>query len=273
MNRPVSKNSYNEELVSEAFSRQSALFDQINEENKLTMHLREIYRAEINRQATKGNSILELNCGTGIDSLYFARQGYQVLATDNAAGMLARLDDKIAQLKTPYLIATQKCSFSELGLLGDRKFDYIISNFGGLNCTADLEQVLLQFDALLNPGGKVTLVLMPKVCPWELVMALKGKFRTAFRRFRKDTPAHVEGTSFACYYYNPGYVVKALKQQFTLLTLKGIYITVPPEFYQGFIERYPKWYKLLKSVDQAICNYFPFNRTCDHYMITLQKKS
>lgn len=273
MSGPAYKNSQNEELVSEAFSRQSAIFDQINAENKLTLHLRDIYRAEINRQAAKESDLLELNCGTGIDSLYFATQGYRVLATDNAAGMLARLDDKIAQQETPLRIATKKCSFSDLHLLGDRKFDYIISNFGGLNCTADLEQVLAQFDALLNPGGKVTLVLMPKVCPWELVMALKGDFKTAFRRFRKDTPAHVEGTSFACYYYNPGYVIKALKQQFTLLTLKGIYITVPPEFYQGFVERYPKCYKLLRSVDRAIADYFPFNRTCDHYLITLQKKS
>jgi len=106
----------------------------------------------------------------------------------------------------------------------------------------------------------------------ELLMALKGKFRTAFRRLKKSAPAHIEGVHFSCYYYNPGYVIKALKKEFDVVTLKGVCITVPPEFYQGFVERYPQWFARLKKTDAAIGTHFPFNRCCDHYLITLQKK-
>jgi ubiquinone/menaquinone biosynthesis C-methylase UbiE len=260
----------NDQLVSRAFSNQSKIFDKLDRENKLTEHLRDIYRTEIDQQIKPGSRILELNCGTGIDTLYFAAKGHQILATDNAEGMLDKLSHKIndQHLKN---VTVQRCSFSELDQLGNQQFDYIISNFGGLNCTDNLAQVLHQFNSLLHEGGKVTMVIMPKVSPWELVMALKGDFKTAFRRFKQQTPARVEGVYFSVYYYNPSYVIKALKKEFRTLTLKGIYFAVPPEFYQNFVERYPKSYKWLQAVERRWSKYFPFTYCCDHYMITLQK--
>jgi ubiquinone/menaquinone biosynthesis C-methylase UbiE len=263
---------HNEELVSAAFSAQSVIFDQLNIENKLTHHLRDIYRTEVDTQIKPGSNILELNCGTGIDSIYFAGKGHKILATDNAEGMLAQLQHKIEEQHLEEKITTQRCSFLALYELGDKRFDYIISNFGGLNCTDDLNKVLLQFNDHLNEHGKVTLVIMPKISPWELVMALKGNFKTAFRRFKKNTPAHVEGVHFSVYYYNPSYVIKTLKKDFKVLTVKGIYFAVPPEFYQNFVERYPKMYRFLKAVERRLGNWFPFTYCCDHYMITLQKK-
>jgi ubiquinone/menaquinone biosynthesis C-methylase UbiE len=262
----------NDQLVSQAFSNQSKIFDLLDHENKLTEHLRNIYRAEIDSQIKPGSNILELNCGTGIDTLYFANKGHHILATDNAQGMLDKLSTKVDEQRLEKNITVQRCSFTELDQLGDQKFDYIISNFGGLNCTQDLSDVLRQFNHLLNEGGKITLVIMPKISPWELVMALKGKFKTAFRRFRKNTAAHVEGVYFSVYYFSPSYVTNALKKDFKRLTLKGIYFAVPPEFYQNFVERYPKLYKKLQGLERLLGNTFPFNRWCDHYMITLQKK-
>lgn len=263
---------HNEELVSAAFSAQSAIFDQINVENKLTDHLRDIYRSEIDTQINPGSNILELNCGTGIDSIYFAGKGHKILATDNAEGMLAQLNHKIEAQHLEEKITTQRCSFLALNQLGDQRFDYIISNFGGLNCTDKLDKVLLQFKEHLTDKGKVTLVVMPKMSPWELIMALKGNFRTAFRRFRKHTPAHVEGVHFSVYYYNPSYVIRTLKKDFDVLTVKGVYFAVPPDFYQNFVERYPKMYRFLKAVEHKLGDWFPFTYCCDHYMITLQKK-
>lgn len=263
----------NDQLVSQAFSLQSAVFDKLNNENKLTAHLRAIYREEILKQAKEHTCFLELNCGTGIDTLFFAHQGFRLLSTDIAAGMLNELDAKIREHHLEDLISTRQCSFNQLNSLGNQQFDYIISNFGGLNCTDRLDQVLDQFKTLLTKEGKATLVIMPTVSPWELIMALKGDFKTAFRRFKKDATAHIEGVHFSVHYYNPSYIKQHLKRDFNVLTLKGIYFAVPPEFYQGFVERYPRLYKFLQRVEQRLSNYFPFNIFCDHYMITIQKKS
>jgi ubiquinone/menaquinone biosynthesis C-methylase UbiE len=262
----------NAEKVSAAFSRQSAVFDKLDEGNKLAAHLRNIFRSEVLSQLPERGNILELNCGTGLDAVYFAGKGHRVLATDNSPGMLAELEKKVKRFGLEDRIRILRRSFDDLDLPADERFDHIISNFGGLNCSEDLRKVLSQFAPLLKKDGKVTLVIMPRVSPWELLMAFKGKIATAFRRFKKATPASIEGKTFMCYYYSPSYVIKALKKDFRVLTLKGIYITVPPEFYAGFVERYPKMYRLLSRIDNAVSGYFPFNRCCDHFMITLQKR-
>lgn len=261
----------NYEKVSEAFSKQSLVFDDLNAENKLSQYLRAQFRNEILTQLKPNSKILELNCGTGLDAIFFAEQGHRVLATDNASGMINELTAKITTNNLNELIQTQLCSFHHLDKIKDKKFDYIISNFGGLNCTKDLQAVLKQFSGLLNKGGKITLMIMPIICPWELIMILKGQFKTAFRRFRKDTPAHIEGVYFHCYYYNPSYIQRVLNKDFKQVTLKGICITVPPEFYQNFVERYPKLFKVLSEVDSVIGKFFPFTYCCDHYLITLEK--
>jgi ubiquinone/menaquinone biosynthesis C-methylase UbiE len=186
--------------VSQAFSKQSVIFDALYKENKLSEYLRSIVRNELLAQLKPNSSILELNCGTGMDAVYFAEKGHTVLATDNALGMLEQLDKKINEKGIKGDIKTLHCSFHNLHKIKNKNFDHIVSNFGGLNCTDNLEDVLQQLSPLLNENGKVTLVIMPKICPWELIMSLKGKFKTAFRRFKKHTPAHIEGVSFLCYY-------------------------------------------------------------------------
>jgi ubiquinone/menaquinone biosynthesis C-methylase UbiE len=262
----------NDQLISKAFSSQSFVFDKLNEENKLTGHLRDIYRKEIISQSLPDYQFLELNCGTGIDSIYLARKGFTLLSTDNSSGMIDVLNSKIRNRELENNIQTQLCSFNELYKLGDRKFNYIISNFGGLNCTKDLGEVLTQLKRLLKENGKTTLVIMPMVSPCELLLILKGDLKTAFRRFGKHTKAHIEGVHFSIYYYSPSYIIRRLKKDFDVLTLKGIYFAVPPEFYQGFVERYPRTYSFLQHIEKQLSNYFPFNRCCDHYLITLQKK-
>lgn len=262
----------NSQDVSEAFSKQAPVFDQLNAENKLSEYLRSVYRKELLIQLKPQSKILELNCGTGLDALFLAAQGHSILATDNAPGMLEQLDKKLVKTPLQNKVTTKQLSFHDIDTLQPKSFDHIISNFGGLNCSSDLQDVLKKMAPLLNANGKVTLMIMPKICPWELIMSLKGDFKTAFRRFKKNTPAHIEGTYFSCYYYNPSYVIKALEKEFKLLSLRGVFITVPPEFYQNFVERYPKLFAFLRKIDSVIGRFFPFNYCCDHFMITLQKK-
>lgn len=264
--------SNSEPLVDQAFSRQSVIFDALNTGNLLTAHLRDIYRQEVMQQAPAHASMLELNAGTGLDTFYFAAQGHKLLSTDLAAGMVNTLQQKAALHQLQDQVRVQQCSFHELHRLGNERFDHILSNFGGLNCSLRLDEVLQQFRSHLVPGGKATLVIMPKYSPWELVMALKGDFRTAFRRLRRQPVAHIEGVHFPLRYYSPRYVKRALGKDFKVLTLKGIYFAVPPEFYQGFVERYPRLYRLLQKTERLLSHYFPFHTFCDHYLVTVQKK-
>lgn len=255
-----------------AFSNQSDQFDGLDAGNPLSAHLRSIVRASVDKHLPPHAEILELNCGTGLDAFYFTSQGHRVVATDAAPGMIDRLKVKI-RLNPGVGIEPLVLSYHNIDELSGRTFDHVFSNFGGLNCTPDLADVLHKIPALLKKNGIATLVIMPRICPWELLMVLKGKFRTAFRRVSGKTVARVEGVPFYCYYYSPGYVKRHLRAQMEVVEIRGIYITVPPEFYAGFVERYPRLYRVLRRIDQAIGGTFPFNRCCDHFMITLRKRS
>ena len=81
------------------------------------------------------------------------------------------------------------------------QFDGAFSNFGGLNCVANLSQVAQDLARLVKPGGPVVLCLMSRSCLWEWVYYLgRLDFTKAFRRFRKGGVAaqFKNQTTFAC---------------------------------------------------------------------------
>lgn len=262
-----------EQQASAAFSKQAPVFDRIDEKNSLIVWMRDRVHKEVMSFVRKDDYLLELNCGTGIDATYFASQGIRVLATDNAPGMLEQLQEKTTAFDLEELISVRRCSFNNLEELGAaQQFDYVFSDFGGLNCTDRLDKVLSDIDRLLKPGGRFTLVVMPKVCPWEMAMFFRGYFKTAFRRFRKGgAGAKVEGLPFRCFYYNPRFIIRQMDNGYKLLGLKGLSITVPPPYIEHFVERHPKLFHTLERWENKLWDKAPFNRWCDHFIITMEK--
>jgi ubiquinone/menaquinone biosynthesis C-methylase UbiE len=265
----------NEQATAKAFSRQSLVFDDIYAANTIVHYKRGRVRAHMSKYLKPGSSILELNSGTGDDANYFAGQGHQIHATDISAGMQKQLCQKAAKLGLTSNITTELCSYTQLHILKNQgPFDAIFSNFAGLNCTDKLDGVLLSFGPLLKTGGTVTLVILPKFCLWESLLIFKGKFKTAFRRYfnPNGTSAHIEGTYFKCWYYNPSFIKKTLKDNFDVLDVEGLCTIVPPSYIEGFAEKYPRVYACLKAKEEALKNKWPWRAIGDYYIITLRKK-
>jgi ubiquinone/menaquinone biosynthesis C-methylase UbiE len=194
------------------------------------------------------SNILELNCGTGEDAIFFANKGHNILATDLSEGMLTQLKSKIRNGAYDNKISTAQCSFTTLDQLPAFEADHIFSNFGGLNCTGELAESLRQMDALLKPGGKITLVIISKFCLWETLLLFKGKFKTAFRRFNssKGRIANVEGTNFKCWYYNSAYI-KTHLNNYTVLAEEGLCTLVPPSYIENFAQSIQSFTVFLKE--------------------------
>jgi ubiquinone/menaquinone biosynthesis C-methylase UbiE len=221
------------------------------------------------------SNVLELNSGTGEDAVWFAQNGHAVHATDIAKGMQEQLQQKVKALNLQQRVTNELISFTQLqNLQQQKKYDYIFSNFAGLNCTGELDKVLQSFSGLLKAGGKVTLVILPKFCLWEFLLLFKGKFKTAFRRLfsRNGVTAHVEGENFTCWYYNPSFVLRQLREEFELLSIEGLCTIVPPSYIQGFAEKYPRIYNFLKMSENKWKAKWPWKFIGDYYIISLQKK-
>jgi ubiquinone/menaquinone biosynthesis C-methylase UbiE len=261
----------NIEQVSKAFSAQAEHFDSDEESNLILQWMREqVYRHEEEFLLLHSN-ILELNAGTGIDAVHFAQNGHSVLAIDNAPGMIRQLQNKISAYHLEDRIRSRLCSFTQLDALPAEQYDHVFSNFGGLNCIPNLQDVVPQLPRLLKPGATVTFVMMPRVCPWEIVQALRGKFQLAFRRFsRNGTSAHIDGHAFLSYYYSPSQIIKSFDHRFVLVRLRGLASLSPPPYYDTFPVKYPRIYKLLTRLDERYSTLPPMTKWADHFIITMK---
>lgn len=263
-------NNYN---IEKAFTHHSKNYDEVNEENKILKWMRNSIYNHVNKYLRVNDTILELNAGTGIDAVYFAKKGHKIHCTDISEGMLKKLEGKIKIEKLENLISIQLLSFSELDKIEGKTFDYLFSNFGGLNCTNNIKQVTSQFKSLLNKSGRLTLVILPKICPWELLLIFKGIFKTAFRRFNKNgVVANIDGYKFNTYYYSVSEIKKTLSDDFNILDTQGLASISPPPYLERFTNSFPKIYKKILFLDEKLSRIFPFNSWADHFIITAELK-
>ncbi len=149
----------------------------------------------------------------------------------------------------------------------------IFSNFAGLNCTGDLDKVMQSFPALLKPGGTVTMVILPGFCLWETLLALRGNFKTAFRRFNssRGVTANVEGVKFMCWYYKPSYIIKNMGKDYTLLSVEGLCSIVPPSYFENFPYKHPSLYKKMQALENKYKSNWPWKYCGDYFIISLRK--
>jgi ubiquinone/menaquinone biosynthesis C-methylase UbiE len=261
----------NIELASKAFSAQAAHFDADEESNSILKWMRKQVYSHEEEFLLPHSNILELNAGTGIDAVHFAQLGHFVFAIDNAPGMVHQVQKKIAESQFEDRIRCALCSFTQLQTLPAEQFDHVFSNFGGLNCIPNLQEVVFQLPRLLKPGATITFVVMPRVCPWEIAQAFRGKIRLAFRRYsRNGTSACIDGHTFLSFYHSPLGVIKSFDKRFVLVRLRGLASFSPPPYYDTFPVKHSRIYGLLTGLDERYSTLPPFNRWADHFIITMK---
>jgi ubiquinone/menaquinone biosynthesis C-methylase UbiE len=268
-------NYHNEQQAAYAFSKQAAVFDALYACNTIVQYKRDRVRNHLLQHLPPASRILELNCGTGDDAVYLAQHGHYVHATDIAAGMQAQLMKKVENHKVNTWVTNELCSYTALNTLNNKgPYDCIFSNFAGLNCTGDLNRVLDSFHDLLRPGGIVVLVMLPGFCLWETLLVLKGKFRTATRRFFSSAgrKAKIDGEAFTCWYYSPGYIKKQMKQKFTPLGTEGLCTIVPPSYIEHFAENHPATFSFLRAMEDRYKTKWPWKNIGDYYIISFRRK-
>lgn len=259
------------EAINRGFSKQASAYDALDSNNRILIDLRRQVLHHVRKYLHPQSHILELNAGTGIDALSFATAGHRVHATDLSDGMVEQIRLKIIAFGRPEQFTCQQLSFENLNRIHGKKFDYVFSNFGGLNCLADLRLVTRHLPALLHDGAYITFVLMPPVYLWELLGIFKGRWKRAFRRLSKNgAVAHVEGEYFKTYYHSLQDIRSAFKGPFSLIACEGLAALSPPPHRPDFPVTKPRLYQFLRSMDGVVRTFFPFNRWADHIIVTFQ---
>ncbi len=130
---------------------------------------------EIDGVFRAGDHVLDLGCGTGDDAVHLASLRVEVSGIDAAPKMVEAARSRRVNAS---LLAIQ-----DLHRLGG-PFSGAISNFGALNCIADLRPVAAQLARLIQPSGPVAICLMGRFCFTDLRHAAKRCLgRTSWRGF------------------------------------------------------------------------------------------
>lgn len=256
------------ESSAKAFSRKAAVYDQFGVDHENLTRMRQKVYAHIEAVMPKDGYLLELNAGTGLDATQLTQRGYHIHATDVAPGMVAEIDKKIAAGAGNGRLTSQLCSFTELNQVTCGPFNGIYSNFGGLNCIDDLTAVTRHFPQLLKPQGIVTVVIMPRVCPWELGLLLKD-WRVATRRLRGKTVANVEGVAVETTYFSPKQVQTAFGPAFTLIQLEALSLITPTADNKSFAHHHPKLYRQVARWDDILATWPILRNWGDFFILSL----
>ncbi|WP_258104621.1 bifunctional 2-polyprenyl-6-hydroxyphenol methylase/3-demethylubiquinol 3-O-methyltransferase UbiG [Marinoscillum sp. MHG1-6] len=267
----TAKSNDNQTDVAEAFGRQSVIFDQIYDANPIVSYMRERIRSRVLKLLNTKDEILEINAGTGTDAIYFARHGYHVTAIELSQRMVNRAQEKIQQLQLQNQVDFICKSFIDINELPGT-YDFVYSNFGGLNCTPDIKMVLEDLISKLKPGGSGLLTILPPFTLWEKLFLLKGNTKIAFRRkFKGASSAHIEGQHFDCWYYTPQYVKSIIEPLVDQIQIEGLCIFSPPSFLEKFPVKYPKLYSGLTSIDHVVAKWPLFRSIGDYFIISFTK--
>jgi ubiquinone/menaquinone biosynthesis C-methylase UbiE len=218
--------------------------------------------------------ILEINCGTGEDAIYFEKLGHNVLATDASIKMIKLAQLKMEQEKATNLLFKQ-VAFSEIhNLKPEHNFDLVFSNFGGLNCISRDELKILFKDifGLLKHDGRFIGVVMPKFCLLEFFYFLiKLQWGKMFRRYHKSAVmVNLNGIFFKTWYYSPS-EIKNLNHSLRVRHIMPIGIALPPTYMEEFFKEKPLLLKLLNSLESGLNKIPLFAGFSDHFLIDLQK--
>jgi ubiquinone/menaquinone biosynthesis C-methylase UbiE len=253
------------------FSRKAEVYDAYCESHPVIRWARDIVRREVVQHINTGESILELNAGTGADAAYFVQQGCRVHATDIAEGMVSAIQNKIKISNAQERFTAQKVSFTELEKVKGAPYDLVFSNFGGLNCIPDLQAVTKFLDQLIKPYGYVVWVIMPPVCPWELAQVMRGKFRVAARRLNpQGVLANVEGAQVMTWYHSSNKIIQAFSPKFHLIKKQSLSLFCPPSYMDRFPHRFPRLTNFLLKLDGQLGRRFPFNNFGDFIAYTFR---
>jgi len=256
--------------VAEAFSRKSTIYDAFGENHANMARMRAKFYAHMEAVMPPGGHLLEINAGTGQDAVALVERGFRVHATDFAPGMVAAIHEKIARYDLGQRLTVEALSFTDLDRLSLGPFDGLYSNSGGLNCIADLTVVTRQLPRLLQPGARVTWVIMPRICPWELAVIPKDP-RVGTRRLRPGgIMAHVEGVHFRTYYFSARTVRRAFGPRFRPVRQEGLSVFTPTADNKTFAVNHPRLFDRLARLDDALAPRLPFNGWGDFFILTME---
>lgn len=215
--------------------------------------------------------ILELGCGTGEDAIRLASAGHFVVATDASAEMIRIARHKAQRAGCAARIEFQVLPMESLHTLQrGQRFDAVFSNFGAVNCVADLQRLAATLGSRLDAGAPLLFVVMGRFVPWEwLWYGLRAEPRVAFRRLRREG---VEWRGARIHYPSPRQLAATLRGSFLPRCAQPLGLILPPSYASGWLERRPRLLRALARLERGAQRFTALAALGDHYVFEAERR-
>ena len=242
--------------------------------------LRRRTQAVLGRSFPAGSRVLEIGCGTGVDTMFLTARGARVVACDPSEEMVSRSLRRLAREGLDDRASILPCGLSDLASFLDALaepagFDGIVSNFGALNCVDSLAPLGALVRRYLRPRGTVVLGLMGRVCALEVLyfIATRRKGLATRRQRAGAVLVQVAGVDVPTFYHRISHVRAALGPDLVLRSIEGVGVAIPPPYLESRWQQLPEVIRgAVVHLDAVLSPWPPFNRAGDHVLLVFVKR-
>ncbi len=256
-----------------AFDSLAATYDATFTESLVGRAQRAVVWEAADRVFARAEKILELNCGTGEDALHLADKGLTVVACDASQQMIEVARRKLAERTPPGRVSLYCMPIERIAELSYRApFNGVLSNFSGLNCVAELEDIADQLGTMLRPGAHMLLCVSTRFCLWEFAAyGLQGQWKKAVRRWSGGTSARVAGVEMTVAYRTIRTMRRVFAPCFRLRAVTAVGLAVPPSYMERWCTRHRSFFRMLVRMDRVL-RHLPLLRGMgDHVLLEFER--
>jgi SAM-dependent methyltransferase len=259
----------------DAFDSVAADYDGPRGNNDLIQDMRSEMWRWLAATFVPGERLIDLGCGTGLDAVHLAGQGFKITATDWSPLMVERTAVRAAAQHVTDRVRAINVGAHELERLDETgAYDGAYSNLGPLNCVPDLGHVSRECARVLRPGGKLVFTVIGRYCPWEVAhyLRLRRWARAKVRFARNVVPVGMNNHTIWTRYYAPREFYRAFESLFTLEHYRGLCVFAPPPYLTGVRDRHPRLHERLWRFDRRVSGWPLIRGMGDHFLIVMRKR-
>ncbi|MGA8542353.1 MAG: class I SAM-dependent methyltransferase [Thermoplasmata archaeon] len=246
--------------------------------NRINRLLRDRSLAQLRRTFAQAHALLEIGCGSGMETLPLLQDGHEILCVDISSRMLdvvrakARTEGVSERLRTERLRASELTTLERT--LGAGAFDGGYSTYGALNCEEELSSIPPALHALLGPDGRFVAGVYNRWCLFEVLgYTLSGHPGRAFGRTHRPVPV---GSSRFCvdiFAHSTSDFRRLFEPWFAPERVEAIPILLPPSDLVGYAEKFSRHFERLAAWDRSIGTRWPLRDLGDHFLMTFIRQA
>jgi len=218
-------------------------------------------------------ALLEVGCGSGIETLALLEDGHEVTAVDISERMLEVVRRKSRDAGTSERLRCVHLRAREIGELardvGSPAFDGAYSTYGALNCEPDLRPVVEGLGRLLSPGRPFVAGVYNRWCLFETMSyALSLRWDRAAGRWHNPVPVGASRFCVDVFAFSAPEFRRRCAPEFSMVRVEGVPVVVPPSDLSPYIRKLPRHFDSWTRWDRFLGRRTPLKYLGDHFLMT-----